>query len=105
MATCVIAVVAVAPCQCFSPGGNQITSPGRISSIGPPQRCASPQPAVTTSVWPTVRGSEIDVLVAAVALDPKRDADEPARGGSRTSGRLAGQIHLDRAVTKSCVLD
>jgi hypothetical protein len=35
-----MAVVAVAPCQCFSPGGNQITSPGRISSIGPPQRCA-----------------------------------------------------------------
>ena len=33
---CVIAVVGVAPCQCFSPGGNQTTSPGRISSIGPP---------------------------------------------------------------------
>ena len=32
MAMCVMAVVAVAPCQCFSPGGNQITSPGRISS-------------------------------------------------------------------------
>jgi len=27
MAMCVMAVVAVAPCQCFSPGGNQITSP------------------------------------------------------------------------------
>ena len=39
MAMCVIAVVGVAPCQCFSPGGNQTTSPGRISSIGPPQRC------------------------------------------------------------------
>ena len=38
---------AVAPCQCFSPGGNQITSPGRISSTGPPQRCTQPQPAVT----------------------------------------------------------
>ena len=36
-----------APCQCFSPGGNQTTSPGRISSIGLPQRCARPQPAVT----------------------------------------------------------
>src|SRR6266513_5087605 len=53
MAMCVMAVVAVAPCQCFSPGGNQITSPGRISSIGPSQRCASPQPAVTISVWPS----------------------------------------------------
>src|SRR5438128_6159554 len=53
MAICVIAVVGVAPCQCFSPGGNQITSPGRISSIGPPQRCAQPQPAVTIKVWPS----------------------------------------------------
>src|SRR5919199_1657175 len=49
----VIAVVGVAPCQCFSPGGNQITSPGRISSIGPPQRWARPQPAVTIRVWPS----------------------------------------------------
>src|SRR5438477_6817868 len=34
MAVCVIAVVGVAPCQCFSPGANQTTSPGRIFSIG-----------------------------------------------------------------------
>src|SRR5436309_1502699 len=32
MAICVMAVAGVAPCQCFSPGGNQITSPGRICS-------------------------------------------------------------------------
>src|SRR5271169_6667768 len=50
---CVIAVVGLAPCQCFSPGGNQTTSPGRISSMGPPQRCAQPQPAVTIKVWPS----------------------------------------------------
>src|SRR5271165_6052576 len=49
----VIAVVGAAPCQCFSPGGIQTTSPGRISSIGPPQRCARPQPAVTIKVWPS----------------------------------------------------
>lgn len=30
IAICVMAVVAVAPCQCFSPDGNQITSPGPI---------------------------------------------------------------------------
>src|SRR5262245_21296654 len=48
----VIAVVAVAPCQCFSPGANQTTSPGRISSTGPPQRWAQPQPDVTIRVWP-----------------------------------------------------
>src|SRR5437667_12008669 len=50
---CVRAVVGAAPCQCFSPGGIQITSPGRISSIGPPQRCARPAPAVTIRVWPS----------------------------------------------------
>src|SRR6185369_17701812 len=50
---CVMAVVGVAPCQCFSPGANQMTSPGRIGSIGPPHRCARPLPAVTISVWPS----------------------------------------------------
>src|ERR1043166_3655984 len=49
---CVIAVVAVAPCQCFSPGANQTTSPGRISSITPPSPCAHPKPELTISVWP-----------------------------------------------------
>src|SRR5205823_12514538 len=44
MAMCVIAVDGVAPCQCFSPGGNQITSPGLISSTGPPQGCTHPNP-------------------------------------------------------------
>src|ERR1019366_3171837 len=53
MAMCVTAVVAVAPCQCFSPGGNQITSPGRICSMGPPQRWAMPQPDITIGVWPS----------------------------------------------------
>src|SRR5438270_1615495 len=53
MAMWVIAVVGAAPCQCFSFGANEITSPGRISSIGPPSRCARPQPAVTINVWPS----------------------------------------------------
>jgi hypothetical protein len=53
MAICVMAVVGAAPCQCFSPGGNQTTSPGWISSIGPPHRCAQPQPEVTIRVWPS----------------------------------------------------
>jgi hypothetical protein len=48
-----MAVVAVAPRQCFSPGGNQMMSPGRISSTGPPSRWTQPQPAVTMSVWPS----------------------------------------------------
>src|SRR3954470_7947131 len=50
---CVIALVAVAPCQCFSPGGNQTISPGLISSIGPPSRCTQPQPKVTIRVCPS----------------------------------------------------
>jgi hypothetical protein len=41
---CVMAVVGLAPCQCFSPGGNQITSPGRICPTGPPMLC----PAATS---------------------------------------------------------
>src|SRR5579872_5403078 len=53
MAICVMAEVGVAPCQCFSPGGNQTTSPGWISSIGLPSRWARPQPLVTIRVWPS----------------------------------------------------
>jgi hypothetical protein len=37
----VIVVVGAAPCQCFSFGPTLTTSPGRISSIGPPQRWAA----------------------------------------------------------------
>src|SRR6266581_4021021 len=58
----VMAVVGDAPCQCFSPGGHQITSPGRISLTGPPQLCTKPQPHVTTSVWP--RGCVCQLLRA-----------------------------------------
>src|SRR5919199_2547871 len=53
MAIWVMAVVAVAPCQCFSLAGIQTTSPGRISSTGPFQCCTSPQPAVTIKIWPS----------------------------------------------------
>ena len=51
-AICVMAVFGPAPCQCFSPGANQMTSPGLISSTGPPRRCTRPRPDVTSSVWP-----------------------------------------------------
>src|SRR2546428_9213410 len=50
---CVIALSGVAPCQCFSPGGHETTSPGWISSAGPPELCTKPRPAVTMSVWPS----------------------------------------------------
>jgi hypothetical protein len=39
-------MVGVAPCQCFSPGGNQTMSPGCTSSTGLPTRWTQPQPAV-----------------------------------------------------------
>src|SRR3954447_14909069 len=53
MAIWVMDVLRVAPCQCFSPGGNQTTSPGRTSSAGPPSRWTQPQPAVMMSVCPS----------------------------------------------------
>src|SRR5438128_1627928 len=43
MAMCVMAVVGVAPCQCLSFGGHQTTSPGRISTFGPPSLCTHPR--------------------------------------------------------------
>src|SRR6476620_8035567 len=52
MAICVIPVVGVAPCQCFSFGSNQTRSPGCISSTEPPSRCTQPQPDVTINVCP-----------------------------------------------------
>src|SRR6185437_1174093 len=53
MAIWLIAVVAVAPCQCFSPGGQTTTSPARISRLGPSSHFTQPQPAVTISLWPS----------------------------------------------------
>jgi hypothetical protein len=53
IAMCVMAVVGVAPCQCFSPGGHTTTSPARISRLVPPEHCTQPQPEVTISRWPS----------------------------------------------------
>src|SRR5690349_6615351 len=53
MAMWVIGVDGVAPCQRRWPGGQKITSPARISSIGPSSHCVHPQPAVTTRIWPS----------------------------------------------------
>src|SRR4051794_27045772 len=77
MAMWVMAVVAVAPFQCFSPGGNQTTSPGRISSMPPPSHCTQPTPAVTIKVWP--RGC---VCQAVLAPGSKVTAAPPTRAGA-----------------------
>ena len=50
MAICVIPLVAVAPCQCFTPGGIHMTSPGLISCFARPSCCTQPLPAVTIRV-------------------------------------------------------
>src|ERR1041385_6256 len=53
MAIWLMAVVGVAPCQCFTPGGIQTISPGRISCFGPLSQFTQPQPDTTISVWPS----------------------------------------------------
>src|SRR5688572_30671560 len=53
MAIWVMAVVAVALCPCFSPGGQEIISPGRMSFLGQPQHCTQPQPDVTSKCCPS----------------------------------------------------
>src|ERR1700675_169216 len=49
----VMLVVGEPPCQCFSPGGIQTTSPGRSSRTGPPLVWIRPTPEITYSVWPS----------------------------------------------------
>src|SRR5712691_5010732 len=49
----IIPLVGEPPCQCFSPGGIQTTSPALISRIGPPLLWTRPTPEITYSVWPS----------------------------------------------------
>src|SRR6266566_2551107 len=83
MAMYVTAVVGVAPCQCFSAGSNQITSPGRMSSIGPPQRWTRPQPAVTIRVW---RSLVAVPCGPSAGLECDTDADRACRIGCLEQG-------------------
>src|SRR2546430_4847377 len=48
-----MAFVAAAPCQCFTPGGVHMTSPGLTSCFAPPSCCTQPVPAVTIKIWPS----------------------------------------------------
>src|SRR5438093_13281158 len=87
MAICVIAVVEVAPCQCFSFGGHQTTSPGRISTFGCPSLCTHPHPDVTIRVCPSgcrchaVRAPRSNVTLTA---STRAGAGAWARGSMRT---------------------
>src|ERR1700760_4213295 len=49
---CTMPVVGAPPCQCFSPGGIQITSPALISLTGWPWVWKRPTPEITYSVCP-----------------------------------------------------
>src|SRR5439155_16984844 len=77
----------VAPCQCLSPGAHEITSPGRISSTGPPQLCTQPHPAVTINVCPrgwtchAVRAPGSNVTLAP---DTRRGSGASNSGSIRT---------------------
>ena len=68
--------VAAAPCQCSSPGSKKTRSPGRMTSIGPPRRCARPTPSVTQIVWPfgcvchAVRAPGVKWTLVALTRDP-----------------------------------
>ena len=85
MAICVTAVVGDAPCQCFSPAGMKTTSPGRMSSIGPPSRCAQPQPAVTISVCP--RGWVCQAVLAAGSKVLEPQTTRPGASASQSMSR------------------
>src|SRR5262249_25761567 len=83
-----LAVFGVAPCQCFTPGGQAMTSPGLISSIGPPQHCVQPSPAVTIRVWP--RGWVCQALRAPGSKGPRAPVARAGSGaGNRGSMRTA----------------
>ena len=89
MAMWVMAVVGAAPCQCFSPGAKTTTSPGRISSIGPPSRCARPQP-----------GSDDEDLTKRVRMPGGARAGlerDRIAGGPRGSGHWKQRVDADHA--------
>src|SRR5947208_5374372 len=67
MAMCVMAVVADAPCQCFSPGANQITSPGPDREIA--TKLVGRGNPVATLRLVTIRAGDDALEDAAVLLD------------------------------------
>src|SRR3954453_20427550 len=73
MASGLMRLVAVPPCQCFTPGGIQTTSPGWIARRSPRHSCTHPVPDVTIRVWPAgwvchaVRGQGSNVTRPPVA--------------------------------------
>src|SRR4029434_9858230 len=100
---CVIALVGVAPCQCFSLGGNQTTSPGRISSIDSPQDCAHPRPEITINVWPSgcvcqaVRAPGSKVTLAPRTRVGSHAAPEPGEGGGASNSDSIRTVPVNKS--------
>src|SRR5207244_12679116 len=98
MAIWVMPLVGDAPCQCFSFGGIQTTSPGRISRTGPPLACTRPTPEITYRVWP--KGCVCHAVRApgskATRVENKRASDYVALFGtcSSVSGKYCDDVGL-----------
>src|SRR3979490_2532596 len=82
----VMPLVGEPPCQCFSPGGIQTTSPGRISRTGSPCFCTRPTPEMTYSVWPS--GCECQLVRAPGAKETRAG---PGRAGASVA--MSGSCH------------
>ena len=95
---CVKPVVSVALCQCFSPGAKRTTSPGRISSRGPPSRCVQPQPEVMRSVWPS--GWVCQAVRVPGSLSPERPRCAMARQQEKKADQRQRPGWLSFAHTK-----
>src|SRR5262249_20318082 len=86
MAMCTMALVGLAPCQCFSPGGIHTTSPGRISRIGPPQVCTRRSPDMRSRVWPSG-------WVCHAVRAPGSKLTRPARMRAGSGASMIGSCH------------
>ena len=87
-------VSGAAPCQCFSPGGIQTVSPGRISCTGPSQVPTRPTPCSTCKVWPSdAYPAQLEKALRAKGLDVS--VTNAGKNGDTSAGVLA---RLDSSV-------
>src|SRR5579863_254916 len=101
-------VVGDAPCQCFSFGGIQTTSPPLISGTLPPNVCTRPQPETTNKVWPSgwvcqwvrapgskrtnperTRAGAGASMIGSCQTIPVNDSAGPRRDGTEPLGRIS----------------
>ena len=91
----------VAPCQCHSPGGVWIVSPGWISMAFSPRAWMSPTPSVTCTVCPTECACQ---ALRAPGREPN-DADADTRrflaAGDHVEPGIAGE-RFGRGLHRGC---